>query len=893
MNKRMLYIKGNFKNFICYIGISLLALIIIISSTIIYNNNVISSADGATTSLNRFYLEEIAKRNVHEITTALDNNIKYSKRAINEIKESDLESKESLNSYLAMIEKLYDLDFFAVYDNEGEIYTLNNTILNVSNEYYLKKINDNLKLYITQISESRALVLIVSKMDELSFQNKKLVSYISGIDIENIVSSLVSYNDKNKVICSLFNSSDGTCIVETEGSIEEGKSLFQLMDDAFFSDEFTKEEFLNDWNNFNEGYTYYKGPLGYTYLYYMPVPNTNWMFTIRLRESVINEQITDYNKNMLISTQIQLSIVLACMAILFILAIIQTFKIQKEIHNRKSEKELFDQKTLAHLEQLKLKEILLEEEKKNNRQASILQILSNEYSSVFYVDIIDDIAIPIRLSEFSVFKTGLEINKPYPFKEYYSKYINSLVYESDIDNVLVFSDINYLRKILKDTNMYTYLHKINQNGKELYTHLRIAKVEDDENFRHIIFGFAIVDDYIRKEQKTQLALEEALEKAKNANLAKTTFLNNMSHDIRTPINAIIGFTNLALKEEVSLDIRYYLEKISKSSDYLLTLINEVLDLSRIESGKATINLNKTNLNNLVNTVSDIITGYISEKNLNFNVKKIKIIYPIVLADDLKIRDILVNILSNAVKYTDSLGYINFTIDTQLINEGSELVIFKIEDNGIGMSEEFLSHIFDEYSQEYAVVQSNFKSTGLGMSIAKRYIELMGGSIDVYSKKGIGTKFTVAIPLKLANLEINNDKVISYNKDGLKGINILIAEDNDLNYEIVMLQLEEYELNIIRAKDGNEVLEIFKNSNEGYFDIILMDVMMPKINGYMATKLIRELNRKDSKEIPIIAMTANAFKEDIEEALKSGMNAHISKPLKIEEVIITILKYINK
>ena len=272
---------------------------------------------------------------------------------------------------------------------------------------------------------------------------------------------------------------------------------------------------------------------------------------------------------------------------------------------------------------------------------------------------------------------------------------------------------------------------------------------------------------------------------------------------------------------------------------------------------------------------------------------IKIIYPIVLADDLKIRDILVNILSNAVKYTDSLGYINFTIDTQLLNEGSELVTFKIEDNGIGMSEEFLSHIFDEYSQEYAVVQSNFKSTGLGMSIAKRYIELMGGSIDVYSKKGIGTKFTVAIPLKLANLEINNDKVISYNKDDLKGINILIAEDNDLNYEIVMLQLEEYELNIIRAKDGNEVLEIFKNSNEGYFDIILMDVMMPKINGYMATKLIRELNRKDSKEIPIIAMTANAFKEDIEEALKSGMNAHISKPLKIEEVIITILKYINK
>ena len=411
MNKRMLYIKGNFKNFICYIGISLLALIIIISSTIIYNNNVISSADGATTSLNRFYLEEIAKRNVHEITTALDNNIKYSKRAINEIKESDLESKESLNSYLAMIEKLYDLDFFAVYDNEGEIYTLNNTILNVSNEYYLKKINDNLKLYITQTSESRALVLIVSKMDELLFQNKKLVSYISGIDIENIVSSLVSYNDKNKVICSLFNSSDGTCIVETEGSIEEGKSLFQLMDDAFFADEFTKEEFLNDWNNFNEGYTYYKGPLGYTYLYYMPVPNTNWMFTIRLRESVINEQITDYNKNMLISTQIQLSIVLACMAILFILAIIQTFKIQKEIYNRKSEKELFDQKTLAHLEQLKLKEKLLEEEKKNNRQASILQILSNEYSSVFYVDIIDDIAIPIRLSEFSVFKTGLEINK--------------------------------------------------------------------------------------------------------------------------------------------------------------------------------------------------------------------------------------------------------------------------------------------------------------------------------------------------------------------------------------------------------------------------------------------------------------------------------------------------
>ena len=412
-----------------------------------------------------------------------------------------------------------------------------------------------------------------------------------------------------------------------------------------------------------------------------------------------------------------------------------------------------------------------------------------------------------------------------------------------------------------------------------------------------VIGFIRVQrssQMVKMEQETNKELNRLRMVAESANAAKSTFLNNMSHDIRTPMNAIIGFTNIALKHSPPPEIKGCLDKISDSSEHLLALINDVLDISRIESGKIKFVPEAVDITEVSDSVLTIMDGYLSNRNITFKTELTEPKTPFVLTDAVRVREVLVNILGNAVKFTQDGGTITFAVSyLPGIDDRHVNVRYRISDTGIGMSEEFVDHIFDEFSQEEHGARTQYQGTGLGMAITKRYVDLMGGTISVESKKGVGSTFIVELPMEITDACEVKKKDYSVGKMDLTGLKILLAEDNDLNAEIAMVQLEELGIQITRASDGEEAVRIFAENPQGTFNLILMDVMMPKMNGYEATKAIRSLpNRPDAAAIPIIAMTANAFAEDVQASLDAGMNGHLSKPIVMDEVIKAIARNLN-
>ena len=414
------------------------------------------------------------------------------------------------------------------------------------------------------------------------------------------------------------------------------------------------------------------------------------------------------------------------------------------------------------------------------------------------------------------------------------------------------------------------------------------------SFAIIFVLLLLVYSLLASRKKQMEALKEA-QNANAANIAKTTFLNHMSHDIRTPMNAIVGFTDIALKLKPDREVENYLKKIRQSSEYLMTLMNDVLDISRIESGKLEYKPVPVDLGDMVNTVLSIARGYTENRDLIFTVSTEKLKNPYVMADELRIREVLLNIISNAVKFTKDGGTISFAAESRPGKDEQHIIVrFRISDTGIGMSEEFQTRIFDEFSQENNGARTSYKGTGLGMAIAKRYVDLMGGKIEISSRQGVGSTFTVEIPLLIAEHVPAEKEEKLKNDIDVRGLHVLLAEDNDLNAEIAVTLLEEKGMIVTRAADGKSALTQFCNTAPGTFELILMDIMMPEMNGYETTKAIRNMpDRPDGKKIPIIAMTANAFAEDIRAALDAGMDGHVAKPVDMGVLLSVITKHVKR
>ena len=403
--------------------------------------------------------------------------------------------------------------------------------------------------------------------------------------------------------------------------------------------------------------------------------------------------------------------------------------------------------------------------------------------------------------------------------------------------------------------------------------------------------FYLISSKKHRERQYEAELEKSAEQAKNANEAKTRFLFNMSHDIRTPMNAIVGFSSLLEKNlQNERKAKEYLEKIQSSSNLLLRIINQVLEMARIESGTAVLQLKAEDMDALFHRVNTVFEEDVRKKNLQYQAV-LDVRHHYVVCDQTKLQEIMLNIISNAIKYTPE-GHSIYVEVHEAVSENPSKIryIFSCEDTGIGMSEEYLPHIYEEFSREHSTTENKVPGTGLGLPIIKSMIELMGGSIQVESRQGIGTKFTIDLSFDIALKEEvygSEDTIESSVIHTIKGKRILLVEDNELNAEIAKTVLEDVGALITRAENGQQALELFKEKPAGTFDVILMDLMMPVMDGYTATRKIRELERSDAKTVPIIAMTANAFQEDAEKCIAVGMNAHLAKPLDIEKMKKTI------
>ena len=386
----------------------------------------------------------------------------------------------------------------------------------------------------------------------------------------------------------------------------------------------------------------------------------------------------------------------------------------------------------------------------------------------------------------------------------------------------------------------------------------------------------------QKDLQHEAALEKSAQEARAANEAKTRFLFNMSHDIRTPMNAIIGFSELLEKHIDEKDkVLDYTEKIRSSSAFLLSLINYVLEMARIESGKAVLKEEPGDLCALMQTLSDVFEPSVQQKKLTCTYHT-DVEHPYIVSDRTKVREILLNVISNAIKYTPEGGHIAVSVkELPAEKPKTGRYTFTVQDDGIGMSEEYLPHIFEEFTREHTSTESKVIGTGLGLPIVKALVEWMHGSIDVQSKLGAGTTVTITLGFPLADEAQKSVEEQDAEGDAaqLKGCRILLAEDNDLNAEIVVTILEESGLTVERTADGELCIEALKAHPAGYYDAILMDIQMPNMDGYQAAKLIRNLSG-NYRTIPIIAMTANAFAEDERQALACGMNAHVAKPIDV-------------
>ena len=1009
-------------------GIILVAAVLL-GGTLWMGQSASRDTEQAVRNVSLLYLDELAERRQQVVASALSDYISDMDIALGLMEPDDLSSVKKLRAYQAKMKQLYGLEKFAFVDTNGLIYTSRGTRQDIDRYSFDYNSLTEPEVSIKNLEGNNKKVIVAMPVDNLPFEGKRLIACFMEIDMNHMLQSLSMNSDTNNntTFCNIYTGA-GVALTNTvlEG-LAGGNNLFTALQEAEFDKGYRLESMKKDFADAVEGVVSFTYDGVQETLYYVPVQGMDWVLTYLIRESVISEQISSISDGIISRSLVQSLLTAFVLVGMFTFMIIQMRRstkmtLEKEIseaENRLKQQELE--------EQVAMQEELLEQEKKKAEQDKMITALASDYWSVYFVELDSDEGVCYRRD--AKLEGSLNEGESFFFQKRFAEYAEKYVDDEYKEGFLKFIMPESIRKGLKGAKLLTYRYLVHKDGKESYEMLRIAGVgqESEENggMVHAVgVGFTDIDAEMRDSLAKSQALRDALKTAEEASKAKTIFLSCMSHEIRTPMNAIIGLDSLALHDpDISEGTRDYLEKIGSSAKHLLNLINDILDMSRIESGRMVIKNEEFAFFKLMEQVNTIFGGQCREKGLDYECKVNGQIDDYYIGDDMKLRQVLINILGNAVKFTDEGGRIDFMVEKTAAFDKKTTLRFIIRDTGIGMSREYLPKIFETFSQEDSSAKNKYGSSGLGMAITKNIVEMMNGKIEVDSEKGVGTTFTVTVtlldserksleeddieinPQEMSVLVVDDDPIAgehaklvlekvgiaaeiassgaeavemvklrharmepynliivdwqmpemdgvettkqirsiignesaiiiltAYNWDDvleeatfagvdsfipkplfsgnlldefktalrkkkvemsgkqkaeLKGRRILLAEDTEINAEIMMSVLEMEEIEAEHAENGRVAVEMFAEHPEGYYDAILMDMRMPEMDGLEATMKIRAMDREDAKKIPIIALTANAFDEDVQRSLQAGLNAHLSKPVEPDVLFETL------
>lgn len=994
-------------------GMFIAALLLV--TTIWVSNGARVGTNQAVNRVSEFYLEELAGRRAQVVSEELKNNVAYMENTLNIMEASDLESQESLRTFLGKVKKLYDVDKFALVDENGIVYTQHSTTSGLSRYNFLSEELTEPVISTLNLYGARKKVVLAIPAEGISFQGTKIKACFIQINIDEMLSSLTLQGNGNETYCNLYHRSGESLTNEAFGNVKAGDNLFSVVMDADTASKAGYQQLREDFENGRQGQIRFEYQGYQEDLCYVPVEGTNWMLAILIRDNVLREQISSINSGMMTRSVIQIVITVLAMLVLFHVLARQSRKHARILLEQ--EKEDGNQIRAAYVQ------IEREQAAMRNIQAAIG---SGMWSMEF-----NEQAELTSCSWSETFRIMLGYHSEAEFPNRLESW-SDLLHEEDKERTLE----EFWGTVKDYTGEKTYdvdYRLLTRNAGWRWFHAagRLSRREDGSPVLFVGL-FLDIDDEKKMEaqlEKQTIDLRDALAAAQHANRAKTTFLNNMSHDIRTPMNAIIGFTSLAAAHiDNTEQVQDYLSKITTSSNHLLSLINDVLDMSRIESGKVKIEEKETSLPEIMHDLKTIVQADITSKQLEFYIDTADVVNERVLCDKLRLNQVLLNLLSNAMKFTKPGGIVSVRI-LQKGNapEGCASYEFQVKDTGIGMSKEFLEHVFEPFEREQTSTVSGIQGTGLGMAITKNIVDMMGGRISVDSEIGKGSTFHVELQFKTCSgsvrqevipelnglralvadddfntcssvtkmlstigmrsdwttsgkeavlrtrlAEEQNDSYSAYIIDWLmpdmngievvrrirgiigeetpiiiltaydwsdieeearnagvtafcskpiflselrevlespftnlgaekdapkesisfEGKKILLVEDNELNQEIAVEILQEAGFVLDVADDGAVAVEKMKSAKPGQYDLILMDIQMPIMDGYEATGQIRGLEDPEIAGIPIIAMTANAFEEDKKAAMDAGMNGHIAKPIDVP-ILMDVLGEILK
>ncbi|MGI6221245.1 MAG: response regulator [Coriobacteriales bacterium] len=1009
------------------IGIIAVAAVLVFGSWWM-NQSARNATESAVRSVSMFYLDELTGRREQVVESNINSNIDTLQIAVEQLTPEDLSDTEHLQAFQSEMKQLFGLEKFAFVGESGLIYTSTGTQDNIDEYSFDREAMTGPEVSVKDLQTDNPLIIIAIPLENVSVSGDPLTICFMEMTSQSMTDGLSLQSDANETtFCNIY-TNDGVALTNMVlGGLAKEDNLLEALKHAKFDQGYSLETIVDDFHNGRGGVASFTYNGTRETLDYMPVKGTDWMLTYLIRENVITEQVSHISDGIAMRGILQTVLTAVVLAAVAVIILMQIRRNTRMLYEREAAEAANHVKQEEMEQRLELQEKLLEQEKHRAEQDKMITALASDYRGVYYADL--DTGEGVCYQADTRNKSKIAEGDRFRFHDALVEYAHEHVHEAFREDFLKFIEPESIRTALEAEPVISFRYLTDRDGREAYEMLRMAgvrHVEDrDDGIVHAVgVGFTDVDAETREQMAQSQALSDALTVAEEASKAKTAFLSSMSHEIRTPMNAIIGLDSIALADPDLTDkTRDHLEKIGDSARHLLGLINDILDVSRIESGRMVIKNEQFSFSKMLEQVNTIIGGQCDDKGLEYRCSITGGVDGAYIGDEMKLKQTLINILGNAVKFTPEGGKVELGIERIAHFGGKSTLRFTMSDTGIGMSEEFLPRLFDTFSQEDSSSTNKYGSTGLGMAITKNIVEMMNGTIEVTSKKGEGTTFTVTVtlldasdlgddndelridPEKLNVLVIDDDPVAcehakvvleevgigvstalsgaeaietirlrharrtpfnlilvdlkmpemdgiettrrireivgnesaviiltAYNwddvlvealdagvdnfiakplfassvldqfRDSLKkkqvargeerraelaGRRILVAEDMSINVEILRMLMETRQVEIEHAENGRIAVDMFESHPAGYYDAILMDMRMPEMDGLTATATIRALDRDDAKRIPIIALTANAFDEDVQQSLQVGMNAHLSKPVEPENLFDTL------